>query len=59
MGTEHRELVDELAELVAALGRLLARAHELNLPVRAEVRSARKTLGRWLGDLQGIIPPER
>jgi hypothetical protein len=59
MGTEHRELAEELAELVTSLGRLIARAHELNLPVWTEVRSARKTLGRWLGDLQSIIPPER
>jgi hypothetical protein len=57
MSAEHRALVEELAELVAALGRLMARAHELNLPVWAEVRSARKTLGSWVGDLEGIIPP--
>jgi hypothetical protein len=54
-----RELVERLGALVVELGQLMAEAHEQNLPVWAEVRSARKTLGRWVGDLEAIVPPER
>jgi hypothetical protein len=53
-----RELVERLHKLVVELGQLMAEAHDHNLPVWAEVRSARKTLGRWVGDLESIIPPE-
>jgi Phage integrase family len=59
-GTVNRtELVARLGELVKELTQLIAEAHDQNLAVWAEVRSARKTLGRWVGDLQSIIPPER
>ena len=51
-----RELVERLGALVVELSQLITEAHELNLPVWAEVRSARKTLGRWVGDLNDIIP---
>jgi len=55
--TRRRELVERLGALVTELGQLIAEAHDHNLPVWVEVRSARKTLGRWVGDLKGIVPP--
>jgi hypothetical protein len=51
------ELVARLGSLVVELGQLMAEAHDHNLPVWPEVRSARKTVGRWVGDLESISPP--
>jgi hypothetical protein len=51
------EMVARLGALVAELTQLIGEVHEHNLPVWPEVRSARKTLGRWVGDLESIIPP--
>lgn len=53
-----RELVEHTSALVLELGRLMTEAHELNLPVWAEARSARKVLAGWAADLASILPRE-
>jgi hypothetical protein len=54
-----RELVERLKAVVLELGHLMTQAHELNLPVWAEARRARKTLAGWAADLTDILPPDR
>jgi hypothetical protein len=52
-----RDLLDQVGQLAADLGRAVHEARALNLPVEPGVREGQESLARWAALLGQVLPP--